>query len=126
MCENRKTSLGARSGLSGWCCIVFIPFSGLQVVTSVVLWHYPVGTTIAQSSAAEISFHLLLESFQNSKVMFLIGGLTLRNPFNMNELLRVEEGNGHGLFLNLLIFTFMGLRQYLNCKILHVGTLLQP
>ena len=43
--------------------------------------------------------HLLPEPFHNSKVIFLIDGLTMMNPFNGNECLGVKERNDHGLLL---------------------------
>ena len=43
--------------------------------------------------------HLLPEPFQNIKVILLIDGLTLRNPYSVNEPLGVKERNDHGLLL---------------------------
>ena len=44
-------------------------------------------------------FHLLPEPFQNSKVIFLIHCLTVKNPFNVNERLEIKKRNDHGLLL---------------------------
>ena len=59
------------------------------------------GETITDhSSIAEASSHLFPKLFQNSTVIFLIIDLTLRNPFNMNELMEVRERFIFKLFIS--------------------------
>lgn len=43
--------------------------------------------------------HLLPELFQNRKVIYLIDGLTLRRPFNVNQPMGIKERNDYGLLL---------------------------
>ena len=52
-------------------------------------------TTDHCSTAEPSSSSSSPEPFQNSKVIFLIDGLTVRNTFNMNEPLEVKERIDH-------------------------------
>ena len=72
----------------------------VKVVTS--MGHCPSETSTDHCSTAEPSSSSSSpEPFQNSKVIFLIDGLTVRNTFNMNEPLEVKERIDHGLLLQL-------------------------